>query len=124
MKYSFRYLLSRKLRKFGLLPDAKDSEAVKNMLKAIKNLEGGKIKFEFEFDENGNWAVESLNVNGIVTGGTFDDNIPELINDAIFTYYAIPPEYCDDSLLLKKSKTKEAKTSSRFYVYESAPSFA
>ena len=105
MKYNARYILSKHLKKLGFFSNPEDFPAVKEMLKTIKSLEGKKIIFEMEYDEDGNWAVESMNISGIVTGGNFADgnNIAEVISDAIFTYFEIPPQYCDSSILIKNS---------------------
>lgn len=58
------------------------------MKKKIKELNG--IKFKMEFYPDGSWTVESVNIDGIITGS---DNIKEvniLIKDAVFTYFEIP----------------------------------
>lgn len=112
MKYSLRFRLAKVLRKIGFNFDAQKNEAVKNMKKTISKLDGGKIIFQVTIDKDGNWAAEALNLNGLITGGYITDNFNDMITDAIFTYFNIPPEYCDDSLLIKGSK-KRKKTSGR-----------
>lgn len=101
MKYSLRYKISNALRKFGIALDAEKQPAVQNMWKTIRKLDGGKILFELSLDKDGDWSAIAVNLPGLMTGGSLSDPISDMIEDAIFTYFAIPPEYCDERILNK-----------------------
>ena len=68
------------------------------MLEEIRQLNGG-IKFNIDHYPDGTWTAESTNVDGIITGGNDVKETSSMIKDAIFTYYQIPPQLCNDSLL-------------------------
>lgn len=67
------------------------------MRNKIKESNG--IEFKIEFYPDGNWTAESTNIDGIITGGDDIKEINNLIKDAIFTYFEIPPQFCNDSIL-------------------------
>lgn len=69
-----------------------------NLMKdKIKELNG--IKFKIEFYPDGSWTAESTNVDGIITGSDNVKEINNLIKDAVFTYFEISPQFCNDSFL-------------------------
>lgn len=89
--------ISRVLRSFNIGFDQTNYPKLSLMKKEIKELNG--INFKIEFYPNGSWTAESVNIDGIITGS---DNVKEinfLIKDAVFTYFEIPPQFCDDSFL-------------------------
>ena len=60
----------------------------------------GGINFKIEKSASGEWVAESTNVDGIITGGkNYPHDVNANIKDAIFTYFEIPPELCNDSVL-------------------------
>ena len=109
----WRYCFGKTLRRLGIGFDAEKNEAVENMLKTIAKLENRKIKIVLEFDKDGNWSAEAENLPGLITGGNLreNDNINEMIIDAIFTYFAIPPEYCDEAVFSKSKRSNKTKVS-------------
>jgi len=60
---------------------------------------GGRVEFKIEQYPDGSWAAESVNIDGIITGGKTTKNISSTIKDAIFTYFGIPPYLCQDEVL-------------------------
>ncbi len=101
MKYSLRYRVARFLRRLGIGIDARKHPAVKQLWKTINKLDGHKIVFDFYIEDNGDWSAVSTNLPGLMTGGTASDPIADMISDSIFTYFGVPPEYCDDRILNK-----------------------
>ncbi|MBR2709836.1 hypothetical protein IKE72_02025 [Candidatus Saccharibacteria bacterium] len=99
MKYSIKYKIIKSLKSLGVDFSAEADIAVQNMRQKINALPGGSVQFTVTTDANGDWVAESVNVPGIVTGGTKKDDINEMTKDAIFTYYEIPAKYCDDRLI-------------------------
>jgi len=81
------------------------------MQETIKKLNG--IQFNIEISSNGSWTAESMNIDGILTGGTRKDRMNETIKDAIFTYFEIPPQLCNDRLV--KSSNEPVKLEQRVY---------
>ncbi len=63
----------------------------------IKELGG--INFKIEFYPDGSWTAESTNIDGIITGSDNVKELNSLIKDAIFTYFEISPQFCDNSFL-------------------------
>ncbi|MEK7105143.1 MAG: hypothetical protein AAB865_00440, partial [Patescibacteria group bacterium] len=59
----------------------------------------GSIEFKIELQPDGSWVAESTNLDGIITGGSKRQNINEMIKDAIFTYFEIPPHLCNGALV-------------------------
>lgn len=108
MRYSLRYRFFSFLHKIGINFDSRKNPEVQKMVKALKQLKNHQMVFELEVDKDGNWAAESIDFPGLITGGSANDSFAPLIIDAIFTYFDIPPQYCNDSLLsLQKSKNKQ-----------------
>ena len=60
---------------------------------------GGNIEFKIEQHPDGTWTAESTNIDGIITGGDTLWDVNEMVKDAIFTYYEIPPHLANDSLI-------------------------
>ncbi len=98
MKYSIRYRLARLAKQMGTQSKPQECEALLDMQKEIAALPDG-IQFSITRDASGNWVAESVNIDGILTGGGPNDKTDDMIKDAIFTYYGIPPKYCDNTLL-------------------------
>lgn len=69
--------------------------AMKDTIHAI----GGKIEFKIEQHPDGSWTAESVNIDGIITGGTTTKELSLTLKDAIFTYFRIPPYLCNDAAL-------------------------
>lgn len=95
------YLSSNVLRKLGVDFHEQHDARVMNMRKRIAEL-GGKIEFDIEVDsETGEWSAESVNLEGIITGGKNYNpkSVNETLKDAIFTYFDIPPHLCNEALL-------------------------
>jgi hypothetical protein len=91
------YNLSNLVRKIGYNFDEQNDERVIAMKRAIDRI--GKIEFKIEQHPDGSWTAESVNFDGIITGGTSAQNISSTIKDAVFTYFEIPPHLCVDALL-------------------------
>lgn len=91
------YNLSNWARKIGYKFNEENDDRVIKMKRVIGRM--GKIEFKIEHHPDGSWTAESINFDGIITGGTSAQNIPSTIKDAIFTYFEIPPHLCTDMLL-------------------------
>jgi hypothetical protein len=86
-----RYKVARALRKLGI--GLGDSPKLREMQAAITR--AGGINFRVEVTDSGEWVAESTNIDGIITGGSnYPHDVNEKIEDAIFTYYEVPPEAC------------------------------
>ena len=91
------YNIANSARKIGFdFHEARDRRVV-FMKKEINRL--GKLEFKIEQYPDGSWVAESVNIDGIITGGKITKNIPLSIRDAVFTYFEIPAHLCVDSLL-------------------------
>ena len=99
----FIYQFAQVLRKIGFDFHETNDPRVKIMQTIIKEL--GSIKFRIEVQSDGSWVAESLNLDGIITGGRKQQNINELIKDAVFTYFQIPPYLCNDALVKSSSQS-------------------
>lgn len=86
------YNLSNLARKMGYNFDEQNDERVVKMKREIDRI--GKIEFKIEQNPDGSWTAESVNFDGIITGGTNTQNISYTIKDAVFTYFEIPPQLC------------------------------
>jgi hypothetical protein len=93
----FIYNLSNLARKIGYKFNEESDERVIKMKREIDQI--GKIEFKIEQHPDGSWTAESVNFDGIITGGTNTQNISHTIKDAVFTYFEIPPQLCIDTLL-------------------------
>jgi hypothetical protein len=99
LQNQFIYFATTKLRKLGHNFNEEADDRVVEMRSAINALDNHAIQFKIEQYPDGSWSAESTNINGIMTGSRDSREIPELIKDAIFTYFEIPPQLCRDSLL-------------------------
>ena len=91
--------MARAMKKIGVSFDPMKNDAVRNMKDVIESLPNASIQFTVSRDANGDWVAESVNLAGILTGGSAKDDTNEMIKDAIFTYFEVPAKYCDDSLI-------------------------
>jgi hypothetical protein len=92
------YLAAKQLRHWG----CNFNENTDSRILAMKNeiqLLGGKIEFEIEQYPDGTWTAESVNIDGIISGGTSTKELSSTVRDAVFTYFGIPPHLCNDSIL-------------------------
>lgn len=108
---NFIYRLAQMLRRIGYDFHEEKDPRVQAMRKAIRDL--GSIQFKIEVFPDGSWAAESTNIDGIITGGTNKDSINETLKDAVFTYFEIPPQLCNDSLM--RSLDEPMKLEQRVY---------
>lgn len=92
------YLTANILRRFGFNFKEFSNPLVVAMKKQITTL-GGKIEFKIEQYPDGSWTAESVNIDGIITGGKKTTGQSALIKDAVFTWFGIPPQFCNDILL-------------------------
>lgn len=93
----FIYQFAQFLRRFGVNFHEELNEQVKAMQETIQKLNG--IQFKIEVFGDGSWTAESTNIEGIVTGGTNKDSMNDAMKDALFTYFEIPPQFCNDKLI-------------------------
>lgn len=105
------YKIAQAMRWAGYDFREEDDTRVKAMKKTIHDL--GSIQFQIEIAEDGSWVAESVNIDGIITGGTTKEHINETIKDAIFTYFEIPPHLCNDMLM--KGSVEPIKLEQRVY---------
>lgn len=112
MRKSLKYTFFNFLRKLGLGFDPMKSPEVQKMIEASKK--DGKDGFELKFEvfADGEWLVTSEELPGLITGGSLKEfnNIEEQVIDAIFTYFAVPPQYCDSRLFLGAKEYKHKAT--------------
>ena len=99
-KYIYKF--SNLIRKMGIDLHENNDPRVIAMKKEIGRL--GKIEFKIEQYPDGSWTAESINIDGIITGGTNTQDISATIKDAVFTYFEIPPHLCVDSLLRRDNE--------------------
>jgi len=99
-KYIYKF--SNLIRKMGIDLHENNDPRVIAMKKEIDRL--GKIEFKIEQYPDGSWTAESINIDGIITGGTNTQDISATIKDAVFTYFEIPPHLCVDSLLKRDNE--------------------
>ncbi len=92
------YYTSRALRHLGYNFHEDADERVRAMKDVIRTI-GGKIEFKIEQHPDGAWTAESVNIDGIITGGITTKEFSTTLKDAIFTYFRIPPYLCNDATL-------------------------
>ncbi|MFH1173080.1 MAG: hypothetical protein V1692_00955 [bacterium] len=92
------YLAARQLRQWGYNFNEDADQRILDMKKEIQRL-GGRIEFKIEQYPDGSWAAESVNLDGVITGGVSTKEITPTIRDAVFTYFGIPPHLCNDAVL-------------------------
>lgn len=108
-KYTYKFF--NLLRSMGIdLHENNDSRVIA-MKREIEKL--GKIELKVEQYPDGSWTAESINIDGIITGGKDIQDISATIKDAVFTYFEIPPHLCVDSLLRRDNEPVVAKQ----YIY-------
>lgn len=90
--------LANLARKFGIRFNYETNTNVLEMKKALAGI-NNKIEFKIEQYPDGSWTAESVNIDGIITGGKNYANISNTLKDAVFTYFDIPPHLCASSLL-------------------------
>ena len=93
----FIYQFAQFLRRFGVNFHEEHNAQVQAMKETIQKLNG--IQFKIEIFGDGSWTAESANIEGIVTGGTNKDSMNDAMKDALFTYFEIPPQFCNDKLI-------------------------
>jgi predicted RNase H-like HicB family nuclease len=93
------YAISNALRRVGYSFDGSSDPFVQEMQSTINSLDNRSINFFIEQNPNGAWVAQSTNIDGIMSGSKDPQEIPEMLKDAVFTYFEIPPKYCDDRLL-------------------------
>lgn len=106
MKTSLAFKVATLARKYGLKVNDLKNPSVASMKDAIESLGPEGIQFAISGYEDGSWMAKSVNVDGILTGGDDMAECTELIKDAIFTYYEVPPQFCNDALLHKSGDKK------------------
>ena len=108
------YSVSNALRRRGFhFNEEKDPRVVK-MRDTIHSLDNHAVSFHIEQHPDGTWTAESVNIDGIMSGGTNPREIPEMLKDAIFTYFEVPPQLCNDILL--RADNEPAKVEQRVHV--------
>lgn len=108
------YAISNALRKAGWNFSEASNPRVQNMRSTIDGLENKSINFYIEQQPDGAWIAQSTNIDGIMTGGRHPREIPEMLKDAVFTYFEVPPQFCNDALL--RSDNEPAKVQQRVHV--------
>jgi predicted RNase H-like HicB family nuclease len=103
------YFGAQTLRKLGHNFNEEADRRVANMRHAIDALDNHAIQFRVEHYPDGGWSAESTNIDGIMTGSKDPREAPELIKDAIFTYFEIPPQLCHDTLLRSDNEPATVK---------------
>ena len=86
------YNIANFVRKIGFDLNEKNDKRVLEMQRKISKI--GKLEFKIEQYPDGSWVAESVNINGIITGGKTTKNMSAIIKDAIYTYFEIPPYLC------------------------------
>lgn len=93
------YFAATALKELGYDFDAKNNPQIKNMQKTVDSLKSKSIEIKVEFYPDGSWSAESVNIDGIMTGGNNPQKIHAMVQDAILTYFEIPPHLCSEKLL-------------------------
>ncbi|MBQ8991908.1 hypothetical protein IJ103_01115 [Candidatus Saccharibacteria bacterium] len=104
------------MEKKGHIP-ALECAAVQKMNKVLAALPMGGLEFKVTTYKDGEWIAESVNLDGILTGGKADDDKDRMIRDAIFTYFEIPKEYCDSRLIDAVGEIESAERGSQKTTY-------
>lgn len=105
----------------ALRKEAQRLPEVQVMFEKISELANGKLEFKISTMPNGDWVAESVNLPGILTGGTRDDDVNDLIADATFTFFDIPSKYCSALKLFNAGTKKQWLTGKRLAYYSTAP---
>lgn len=107
------YHLAGVARKAGISFNEVNNPAVLAMKREMVKL-NNHLEFKIEQYPDGSWTAESMNVDGIITGGKNVANMSSVIKDAVFTYFEIPPQLCIDSLL--RADNEPVTMTQRVYV--------
>ncbi len=108
----FIYSAARMLRARGVHFKEQEDPRVQEMMKTIRR--AGGIAFRIQVQEGGQWVAESTHIDGILTGGTrYPHDVTDMIRDAIFTYFEIPPHLCNDALIREQGEL--ARVEERVY---------
>jgi len=108
------YLVATQLRHWGYNFNEDTDQRILDMKKEIQRL-GGRIEFKIEQYPDGSWTAESVNLDGVITGGKNNREATPTIRDAVFTYFGIPPHLCNDSVL--RADNEPVTLKQRVYVY-------
>lgn len=108
MRTSLTFKFVSLARKIGIKHNPETSQEIKDMRRIIDELDTG-IQFEIGMHPDGSWSAKSVNIDGIITGGFNQSEISEMIKDAIFTYFDVPPQFCYDELLKGTGEKKTVK---------------
>ena len=92
------YFAAQRLRQWGYNFHEDTDERILAMKREIQHL-GGRVEFKIEQYPDGSWTAESVNIDGVITGGKNTKDALSAIRDAVFTYFGIPPHLCDDAVL-------------------------
>jgi len=92
------YFVAKQLRWCGYNFNETADKRIIAMKYKIQQL-GGRIEFKIEQYPDGSWTAESINLDGIITGGVNATESTHMIRDAVFTYFGIPPHLCNDAAL-------------------------
>ena len=106
------YTLANLLRKVGYHFNETSDPRVIAMQKKIQELGG--IRFNVEVSPDGMWTAESTNIDGILSSGRNVSEINEMLKDAIFTFFEVPPHLC--SMQLIKGENETLTLAQRIYV--------
>ncbi|HEX9679343.1 MAG TPA: hypothetical protein VGA08_01870 [Candidatus Saccharimonadales bacterium] len=109
MRHSLKYRLAQFMRSYGYnFAEATRPEIVE-MKEEMAKLKNGAINFDIKGYPNGSWVAKSTNVKGIITGGTDLREIDGYLKDATFTYYGVPPQFANDSMLRNTGEPVKSK---------------
>jgi len=89
MLTKFLFNASQLMRQMGFDFKEMQNPAFFAMQKKLHELGG--INFKIEYHPDGSWSAESINIDGIITGGDDIKESGQIIKDAIFTYFEVPP---------------------------------
>lgn len=114
IRNQFIYFSANALKRLGYKFNEEHDDRIGEMQHAIAALDNHTIQFKIEHAPDGTWSAESVNIDGIMTGGRDPRQVPEMLKDAVFTYFEIPPHLCKDELL--KSDNEPATVEQRVHV--------
>ena len=103
------YSVASVMKRSGFGFNSMNNPQVLEMLKAIDDLDNKAVSFAIEQHPDGHWSAVSTNVDGIMTGGDDPRQVPEFTKDAIFTYFEVPTQYCDETLLRNDNEPARVK---------------
>lgn len=109
MKTSLSYKFANVAKKAGYKFRSHTNTDVIAMRDEIAKLGTNGINFNISIERDGSWYAESTNVDGIISGGFDVKEINEMLKDAVFTYYGVAPQHCDDTLLKSSGEVQTVK---------------